>query len=73
MLFRSVTIYRLGSGTLVIDNLQWQQPNFDEPERPRRYLMTLLTNLGVPLSPGATKRMSEDFETEAERRERGHF
>lgn len=69
----AVVSYRVGSGRLIIDNLQWQRPDFDEPERPRRYVMAMLTNLGVELREGAAKRFSEDFETEAERRERGHF
>lgn len=69
----AVTVYQVGRGRLVIDNLRWEVPGFDEPERPRRYLMTLLTNLGLPLAEGTAKRMSEEFETEAERRERGHF
>lgn len=69
----AVTVYAAGRGTLVVDNLRWHDPGFDEPERPRRYVMALLTNLGVPLGKGAAKRMGEDFETEAERRERGHF
>lgn len=69
----AVVVYTVGKGCLVIDNLHWQNPGFDEPERPRRYVMTLLTNLGVPLAEGTAKRMSEEFETEAERRERGHF
>jgi len=57
----------------VIDNLRWHIPGFDEPERPRRYLGRLLTNLGVPLTRGIGKRMSRDYETAEERRERGHF
>ena len=65
--------YPVGQGLLVIDNLRWQLDDFDEPERPRRYLTALLTNLGVPLTTGAEKAMSEDYETAAERRERGHF
>jgi beta-galactosidase len=69
----AVTIYAVGSGTLVIDNLRWHLADFDEPERPRRYVMTLLTNLGVPLTRGVDKRMSEEYETAEERRERGHF
>ena len=69
----AVTVYSVGIGTLVIDNLRWHLPDFDEPERPRRFVMTLLTNLGVPLLQGVTKRMGQEFETEAERRERGHF
>lgn len=69
----AVVVYDLGRGRLVIDNLRWQLPDFDEPERPRRYVMTLMTNLGLPLAQGAAKRLSEEFETEAERRERGHF
>ncbi|HOS43314.1 MAG TPA: hypothetical protein PK794_06450, partial [Armatimonadota bacterium] len=69
----AVTAYPVGPGTLVIDNLRWHLADFDEPERPRRYVMTLLTNLGIPLTRGAEKRMSEEFETAEERRERGHF
>lgn len=69
----AVTVYAVGTGTLVIDNLRWQLAEFDEPERPRRYVRCLLTNLGVPLLKGVAKRMGEEFETEAERRERGHF
>ncbi len=69
----AVTVYTVGQGTLVIDNLRWQLDDFDEPERPRRYVRCLLTNLGVPLLQGIDKRMGRDFETEAERRERGHF
>jgi hypothetical protein len=69
----AVTVYTVGKGTLVIDNLRWQLADFDEPERPRRYVRCLLTNLGVPLLKGVEKRMGEEFETEAERRERGHF
>lgn len=69
----AVTVYTVGDGTLVVDNLRWQLSDFDEPERPRRYVRCLLTNLGVPLLKGVEKRMSEEFETEAERRERGHF
>ena len=68
----AVTVYAVGPGTLVIDNLRWDLP-LDEPERARRYLMTMLTNLGVPLTVGTAERMSQDFETAAERRERGHF
>ena len=69
----AVTLYTKGEGTLVIDNLRWQLADFDEPERPRRYVRCLLTNLGVPLLRGVEKRMGQEFETEAERRERGHF
>ncbi len=69
----AVTVYAVGKGTLVLDNLRWHLGDFDEPERPRRYLRCLLTNLGVPLLKGVEKHMGEDFETEAERRERGHF
>jgi len=69
----AVTIYRVGKGTLVIDHLRWQLPDFDEPQRPRSYVGRMLTNLGVPLSRGAEGRAGEDFETDAERRERGHF
>ena len=69
----AVTVYTVGTGTLLIDNLRWQLAEFDEPERPRRYLRCLLTNLGVPLLKGVEKHMGEEFETEAERRERGHF
>ena len=69
----AVTIYAVGGGTLVIDNLQWQLPDFDEPERPRRYLTCLLTNLGVPLRHAGQERTGEDYETAEERRERGHF
>ena len=69
----AVTVYTVGRGTLVGDNLRWQLDSFDEPERPRRYVRCLLTNLGVPLLKGVDKRMGEEFETEAERRERGHF
>jgi hypothetical protein len=69
----AVTVYQVGPGTLVIDNLRWQDPRLEEPERARRYLTCLLTNLGVPLASGAEKRMSEDYETAEERRERGHF
>ncbi len=65
--------YQVGAGILVIDNLQWQLDDLDEPERPRRYLTALLTNLGVHLTTGAEQRMSEDYETAEERRERGHF
>ena len=69
----AVTVYDAAGGTLVIDNLRWQRGDFDEPERPRRYVMCLLTSLGVPLAAGAEKRQSHDYETDAERRERGHF
>ncbi|MHB9134533.1 MAG: glycoside hydrolase family 2 TIM barrel-domain containing protein [Armatimonadota bacterium] len=69
----AVTVYQVGEGTLVIDNLRWHLAGFDEPERPRHYIDTLLTNLGVPLTRGAEKRMSQEFETAEERRERGHF
>lgn len=69
----AVTIYPVGAGMLIIDNLGWQLPELDEPERPRRYLTCLLTNLGVPLTRGMDKRMSQEFETAEERRERGHF
>ncbi len=69
----AVTVYTVGQGTLVIDNLRWELGDFDEPERPRRYVRCLLTNLGVPLLKGVEKRMGQEFETEAERRERGHF
>ena len=69
----AVVAFAIGRGTLVVDNLRWQLPDFDEPERPRRFVMTLLTNLGVPFAPGAIKRASQEFESEAERRERGHF
>ena len=69
----AVTIYPVGPGTLVIDNLRWQDARIEEPERARRYVMCLLTNLGVPLAAGAEKRMSEDYETAEERREKGHF
>lgn len=69
----AVTVFNVGKGMLVIDNLRWQLGDFDEPERPRRYIRCLLTNLGVPLLKGVEKRMGEEFETEAERRERGHF
>jgi hypothetical protein len=65
--------YPVGAGRLIIDNLRWQLDELDEPERPRRYLVALLTNLGVPLTTGAEQRMSEEFETAEERRERGHF
>jgi hypothetical protein len=68
-----VTVYAVGPGTLVIDNLRWQDPRLEEPERARRYLTCLLTNLGVPLAAGAEKRSSEDYETAEERREKGHF
>lgn len=68
----ALTVYAVGPGTLVIDTLRWDLP-LDEPERARRYLMTLLTNLGVPLATGADKVVSQDFETAEERRERGHF
>ena len=71
--FLLLTVYAVGSGTLVIDNLRWELGDLDEPERPRRYVRCLLTNLGVPLLKGVEKRMSHEFETEAERRERGHF
>jgi hypothetical protein len=69
----AVTVYTIGQGMLVIDNLRWELGDFDEPERPRRYVRCLLTNLGVPLLKGVEKRMGQEFETEAERRERGHF
>lgn len=69
----AVVVYRAGAGTLVIDNLRWHLSNFDEPERPRRYVGRMMTNLGMALQRGAAKRYSQDFETEAERRERGHF
>jgi hypothetical protein len=69
----AVTVYRVGRGTLVIDNLNWQLPGFDEPERPRRYVGRLLSNLAIPLNRGIDRRMSGDFETAAEKRERGHF
>ncbi len=69
----AVTIYQVGAGTLVIDNLAWHDARIEEPERPRRYLTCLLTSLGVPLAAGAEKRMSEDYETLEERREKGHM
>lgn len=69
----AVTVYRVAAGTLVLDHLRWQLADFDEPERPRRYVARLLTHLGIPLTRGADKRLGEEFETEAERRERGHF
>ncbi len=69
----ALTVYRVGPGTLVLDNLRWHLTDLDEPERARRFIRCLLTNLGVPLLRGIAKRMSEEFETEAERRERGHF
>ena len=69
----AAVVYGTGAGRLVIDNLRWQLGDFDEPERPRRYVMTMLTNLGVPLEQGAAKRTGGDYETDAERRERGHF
>jgi hypothetical protein len=69
----ALTVWQVGAGTLVLDHLRWQLPDFDEPERPRRYVARLLTNLGVPLTRGVEKRMSQEFETAEERRERGHF
>jgi hypothetical protein len=69
----ALVVYPVGPGTLVLDLVRWEATDLDEPERPRRYLMTLLTNLGFPLTLGAAKSCSEDHETEAERRERGHF
>ena len=69
----AVVAYAVGDGLLVIDNLRWQIDELDEPERVRRYLATLLTNLGVPLGRGREGQNSEDFEGEAEKRERGHF
>ena len=42
-------------------------------QAPRRLAGRLLANLGMPLARGAQKRESRDFETAAERRERGHF
>jgi hypothetical protein len=69
----AVLVYAVGPGTLVLDNLRWHLPEFDEPERPRRYLCRLLTNLGIPLTHGVVQRLGQEFETEAERRERGHF
>ncbi len=69
----ALTVYAVGQGRLVLDHLRWQLADFDEPERPRRYLRCLLTNLGVPLLKGVEKRLGDEFETEAERRERGHF
>lgn len=71
--FGSVAVFEVGLGTLVLDGLHWQDPRLDEPERARRYLVPLLTNLGFPLREGEAKRHSKDYETEAERRERGHF
>ena len=69
----TVTIYPVARGTLVVDCLRWELPGLDEPERPRRYLARMLTNLGVPLGRGISKGLSEDHESAAERRERGHF
>jgi len=69
----AVVAFEVGPGTLVLDALFWQDSRLDEPERARRYLVPLLTNLGFPLREGEAKRHSEDYETEAERRERGHF
>ena len=50
--------YPCGPGLLVIDNLRWELDEFDEPERPRRFLTAVLTNLGVPLTTGAQKQAS---------------
>lgn len=69
----AVTVYQVGEGMLLLDNLRWQDPRLEEPERPRRYLVSLLTNLGVTLASGTEKRMSEDYETLEERREKGHM
>lgn len=69
----SVTVYHLGKGIILFDNLNWQDTALDEPERVRRYVSRLLTNLGVPLTKGAGKKDSIDYETDAEKRERGHF
>jgi len=68
----ALTVYTVGSGTLVLDHLRWELP-LDEPERPRRYVRCLLTNLGVPLLKGIEGAMSQDFETAETKRERGHF
>ena len=69
----ALTVYTVGPGTLVFDHLRWHLTDLDEPERPRRYVRCLMTNLGVPLLKGVEKQLTKDFETEAERRERGHF
>jgi hypothetical protein len=69
----SVTMWRVGKGQLIVDNLRWGDAEMDEPQRARRYLVAVLTNLGFPLSTGVDKEEEQDFETEAERRERGHF
>jgi len=60
-------------GSVVLDNLLWQRSGFDEPERPRRYLARLLTNLGVKLGLGEERRFGKDTESAEERRERGKF
>ena len=46
----AAAVYAVNGGTLVIDNLQWQSSDIRSPERLRRYLTCLLTNLGVPLA-----------------------
>jgi len=69
----ALTVYRVGSGTLVFDHLRWHMTDIEEPERPRRYGRCLMTNLGVPLLKGVEKQIGREFETEAERRERGHI
>ncbi|MCL2707663.1 MAG: hypothetical protein FWF03_00955, partial [Defluviitaleaceae bacterium] len=65
--------FEFGGGALIIDNLRWESGEIDEPERPRRYLSNLLTNMGVALSSGTADEEASDFETAVEKRERGHF
>jgi len=67
----SVLVVAFGEGTLVIDCLRWQDEEIDEPARARRYLVCLLTNLGIPLTSGDLDYFFDNLETEAERRERG--
>ena len=69
----AVTVYPVGAGQLIIDNLRWQDDGIDDPERPRRYLLGMLTNLGVTLTGAEVREERQDFETAEERRERGHF
>ncbi|MCL2708971.1 MAG: hypothetical protein FWF03_07655, partial [Defluviitaleaceae bacterium] len=69
----AAVVYEAFGGILVIDNLRWQMDDIEEPERARRYLACLLTNLGAGLTEGVEKRMGIDYETAEERRERGHF
>jgi hypothetical protein len=63
----------LGEGTLVVDNMQWQRASLEEPQRARRYLSRLLTNLGVALGAAGERTYSADEESAEERRERGKF